>query len=42
MFDFAMMFVQKFRRVKTLKSNKIKQMNGQKKNKKSAEDFIFF
>lgn len=42
MFDFAMMFVQKFQSVKTLKTNKIKQMNGHKKNKKSAEYFIFF
>lgn len=42
MFDFAMMFVQKFQRVKTLKTNKIKQMNGHKKSRKSVEDFIFF
>lgn len=37
-----MMFVQKFQRAKTLKTNKIKQMNGHKKNKKSIEDLIFF
>lgn len=37
-----MMFVQKFLRVKTSKTNKIKQMNGHKKNKKFVEDFIFF
>lgn len=33
MFAFTMMFLQKFQRVKTLKTNKIKQMNGHKKNK---------
>lgn len=33
----------KFQRVKTLKTNKITQMNGHKKNKKKpAEYFIFF
>lgn len=42
MFNFAVMFVQKFQRVKTLKTNKIKQMNGHKKNKNPVEDFIFF
>lgn len=42
MFDFAMMFVQKFQGAKTLKTNKNQKMNDHKKNKESVEDSIFF